>query len=56
MPASKTIYLTVRVDIFNPNVEEITDDEAQDVVSNLDYEFHNYKDYEMQTEICGIND
>ena len=44
------------VDIFNPNVEEITDDEAQDVVSNLDYEFQNYKDYEMQTEICGIND
>lgn len=56
MAASKTIYLTVRVDIFNPNVEEITDDEAQDVVSNLDYEFQNYKDYEMQTEICGIND
>ena len=56
MAASKTIYLTVRVDIFNPNVEEITDDEAQDVVSNLDYEFQNYKDYEMQAEICGIND
>ena len=56
MAASKTIYLTVRVDIFNPNVEEITDDEAQDVVSNLDYEFQNYKDYEMQTEIRGIND
>ena len=30
MPASKTIYLTVRVDIFNPNVEEISDDEALD--------------------------
>ena len=34
MAASKTIYLTVRVDIFNPNVEEITDDEAQDVVTS----------------------
>ena len=56
MPASKTIYLTVRVDIFNPNVVEITDDEVQEVVSNLDYEFQNYKDYEMQTEICSIND
>ena len=56
MAASKTIYLSVRVDIFNTNLEEITDDEAQDVVSNLDYEFQNYKDYEMQTEIFGIND
>lgn len=56
MPASKTVYLTVRVEIFNPNVEEITGDEVQDVVSNLDYEFQNYKDYEIQTEIYGIND
>ena len=56
MAASKTIYLTVRVDIFNPNVVEITDDEVQDVGSNLDYELQNYKDCEMQTEICGIND
>ena len=54
--ASKTVYLTVRVNIYNPNVEEITDDDAQNVVSNLDYEFQYYKDYEMQTEICGIND
>lgn len=56
MAASKTVYLTVRVDIYNPNVEEITDDEVQDVVSNLDYEFQNYKYYEIQTEFCGIND
>jgi len=56
MAASKTIYLTVRVDIFNPNAEEITDEEAEYVVSNLDYEFQNYEEYEIQTEICGIND
>lgn len=56
MSATKTIYLTVRVDIFNPNVEEISDDKAQDIVNDIDYEFKNYEDYEIQTEICGIND
>lgn len=54
--ASKTIYLTVRLDIYNPNTEEITDEDVDEIVSEVDYEFKNYKEYEIDTEICGRND
>ena len=46
--ATRTIYLTVRLDIDNPKVDEI--------ISEVDYEFKNYGDYEIDTEICGKND
>lgn len=56
MAASRTVYLTVRVDLYNPNVNEITDDDVEDVISEIDYEFKNYQDYEIETEICGMNE
>ncbi len=55
MAASRTVYLTVRVDLYNPNVNEITDDDVEEVISEIDYEFKNYQDYEIETEICGQN-
>lgn len=48
--ASKTIYLTVRLDIYNPNTEEITEEDVDEIVSEVDYEFKNYKEYEIDTE------
>lgn len=54
--ASKTVYLTVRPDICNPNTEEITGEDIDGIVSEVDYEFKNYGDYEIDTEICGRND
>lgn len=54
--ASKTVYLTVRLDICNPNTEEITEEDIDGIVSEVDYEFKNYGDYEIDTEICGRND
>ncbi len=56
MAASRTVYLTVRVDLYNPNVNEITDDDVEEVISEIDYEFQNYQDYEIETEICGTNE
>ncbi|OFK94283.1 MULTISPECIES: hypothetical protein [Bacteroides] len=53
---SKTVYLTVRLDICNPNTEEITEEDIDEIVSEVDYEFKNYGDYEIDTEICGKND
>ena len=53
---SKTVYLTVRLDICNPNTEEITEEDIDEIVSEVDYEFKNYGDYEIDTEICGQND
>lgn len=54
--ATRTIYLTVRLDIDNPKVDEITDDDIEDIVSEIDYEFKKYKDYAIETEICDRND
>lgn len=54
--ASKTVYLTVRPDICNPNTEEITKEDIDGIVSEVDYEFKKYKEYEIDTEICGRND
>ena len=54
--ASTTIYITVRLDIDNPNKDAITEDDIQEIVSEIDYEFKNYEDYEVESEICGIND
>lgn len=54
--ATRTIYLTVRLDVDNPKVEHITDEEIDEIVSEVDYEFKNYGDYAIDTEICGRND
>ena len=54
--AKRTINLTVRLDIDNPKVDEITDEEVDEIISEIDYEFKKYGDYEIDTEICGRND
>ena len=54
--ATKTIYITVRMDIENPNVDEITDDMAQEVLNETDYIFNPVGDFLVETEICGINE
>ncbi|MTU53612.1 hypothetical protein [Parabacteroides merdae] len=54
--ATRTVYLTVRLDIDNPQVGEITDEDIDVIVSEVDYEFKNYGDYAIDTEICGRND
>lgn len=54
--ATRTIYLTVRLDIDNPKGDEIADEEVDEIISEVDYEFKNYEDYEIDTEICGQND
>lgn len=54
--ATRTIYLTVRLDIDNPKVEEITDEDVEEIIDEMYYEFKNYGDYAIDTEICGQND
>ena len=54
--ATRTIYLTVRLDLSNPDVDEITDDDVEEIVSEVDYEFRNYGNYEIESEICRHND
>ncbi|MFR9546901.1 MAG: hypothetical protein SNJ29_15200 [Rikenellaceae bacterium] len=54
--ATRTIYITVRLDIENKKLDEITDDEVQDIVSEIDYDFQSVDDFIVQSEICGINE
>lgn len=60
MSRVSAVYITVRIDVEHPDMDENQIGEVLDeVVSNLDYDF-NYKDEEdgleiVNHEICGIN-
>jgi len=54
--ATRTVYITVRVDIDNPNLPEITDEDINDVISETDYKFNQVGDFRLETEICGLNE
>jgi len=54
--ANRTVYITVRLDITNDKVETITDEDVQEVINETDYTFGNAGDFEIETEICGLNE
>ncbi len=54
--ATRTVYITVRLDIDNPNVGEITDEDVDNIISETDYRFGGVGDFSLETEICGINE
>ena len=59
MSKVSAVYITVRIDVEHPEMDENNIGEVlDDVVSNLDYDF-NYEDEEdgfsiVSHEICGI--
>lgn len=54
--ATRTVYITVRLDIDNPDADGITDEDIDYIISETDYEFKNVDDFQIGTEICGRND
>lgn len=54
--ATRTVYITVRLDIDNPDADEITDEDIDYIISETDYEFKDVDDFQIDTEICGRND
>ena len=56
--AEKTVYLTIRVDLENPNVKKITNDMVDDVIGEKEFWFNSYSilGYNIETEVCGRND
>lgn len=54
--AERVAYITVRLDIANPEIEEITDEQLDNIITEVNYEFSNVGSFEIDTEICGIND
>lgn len=54
--ATRTVYITVQLNIDNPNVKEITDEDINHIINETDYEFKDVDDFQIDTEICGRND
>ena len=53
---TRKVYITVGVEITNPNLTEITDEDVNDVISETDYQFNSVGDFTLETEICGLNE
>lgn len=49
--ADRIVYITVRLNISNPSVTEISNEEVDRIISEVDYEFKNMENYEISTEI-----
>lgn len=54
--AERTAYITVRLDLHNPNLSKITDEDINNVISEMDYQFNKVGDFSIETEICGLNE
>lgn len=45
------VYVTVKMEITNPNKEVITDEDIENVINNVDYKFNDVDDFHIDTEI-----
>ena len=45
------VYVTVKMEITNPNKKVITDDDIENVINNVDYKFNDVDDFYINTEI-----
>lgn len=54
--ATKTVYITVRLNITNEKADIISDEDVENVINETDYTFGNVGDFEIETEICGQNE
>jgi hypothetical protein len=45
----------VRLDIDCPDTKEITDEEIQEIINEMNYRFE-YPSLDIDSEICGINE
>lgn len=56
--ATRVIYLTVRLEVENLRTDKITDEDVNDLVSELDYNFSSPEgDFTIiDTEICECDD
>ena len=45
------VYVTVKMEITNPNKEVITDEDIENVINDVDYKFNDVDDFHINTEI-----
>ncbi len=49
--AIRTIYLVIRMNIENPNTDEISDEDIDHIVTEIDYCFNSLEDFRIDTDI-----
>lgn len=49
--AKRIVLITVKMEIDNPNLETITDEDVENVVENVDYNFNDVGDFHIKTYI-----
>jgi len=54
--AIRTVYITVRINIDNPMLDKITDEDVDEVINETEYQFNAVGDFKLETEICGLNE
>lgn len=49
--AKRNVLVTIKMEIDNPNVEIITDENVDSVLENIDYNFNDVDDFQIKTYI-----
>ena len=44
-------YVTVKMEITNPNKDVITDEDIENVINHVDYKFNDVDDFHINTKI-----
>lgn len=54
--ATRKVYLKIKMEIYNPSVIEISNDDINRVVAETNYKFESVDGFELETEIseCEI--
>jgi hypothetical protein len=53
--AKRAVIIKVRVDIENPNVNEITNEDVANIIDEMDYNFEPVGDFQLETEIREVS-
>lgn len=51
--ATRIVYISVRLKISNPGVNEITDEKIDQIIQEIDYEFKDIDGLHIESEIWG---
>lgn len=49
--AQRVIFVEVKMTINNDEVDDITDEMIDDIICNVDYNFNNVENFQLETEI-----
>lgn len=47
----RSVYVTVKMEVTNPNKEIITDEDIENIINEVNYKFDDVDDFHIDTEI-----